>query len=770
MTDQKSVMDGLTATGVIWAFSNTDASNWHPITWLSHMAAVEAFGLNAGGHHLVNLALHLANVVLLFLVLARLTRALWPSAIAAAGFAWHPLQVESVAWISERKGLLCGFFWLLTVWLYARYVERPNRKRYVLTLVGFFLGLASKPMAITFPFALLLLDVWPLKRLRNSGAAAASAGDVDSQPTKGGPPWLDSSIIADAKRLLKEKIPMFALVLTWVFLTYASQSSGGAVVAEDRVSLAARVSNPPIAYVRYLSKFLWPANLGVLYPHPGSWPVHQVLGALSAIAAATWFVFRQRRKRIFLFVGWCWFLGILTPVLQIVPIGSLAIADRYMYLPMIGLWIMIVWSAREATQSSSLARRLTPAVASIAAIAFLATTRAQLHHWRNSESLLTHTLEVEPDNPFIHGNLAVHLKRQGRFAESQTHFHESIRLNPRDAEMHYNLGNLLTEMETPELALKSYQEALRFDPKHSKAHNNLGNALIKLGRTDEGMASYLAALELDPDAVATLNNIGKTLMKQGKLGEALDRYKTATDLHPDHEESFYNLGCAYQAAKRPDLAVQSFQRSLELNSDSPPAWNNLANSLLDLGRTGEALKAYEQALRLRPDYYAALVNLAMTLEDAGDPARAITRYSEAVRLRPNDLNTRALLGGAMTANGSYADAADEFRRALQSQPNFPAALNGLARIHAAAPHENLRNGRAAVELARRACELTGRQRPDFLDTLAAALAESGEFDEAVSTAGQAWELANRGGRTALAAAIERRRESYRSRQVFRLGQ
>jgi len=501
------VQAGLSADGVAWAFTSLEAANWHPLTWLSHMLDCELFGLRPAGHHLVNLGLHAANVVLLFLVLAWLTGGVWRSAAVAALFALHPLNVESVAWVAERKNLLSTFFWILTIAAYGWYARRPGPARYLAVAAGTALALLSKPMAVTLPFVLLLLDFWPLGRM-SRGAFG---------------------------RLLLEKLPLLVLAGLTSAITLEAHVQGGSVVAVEAIPPGARLSNAIVSYAAYLGKLVWPARLGVFYPHrESSLPPARVWVTAAALIAATAAALRAARRAPYLTVGWSWYLVTLLPVIGIVQVGTQAMADRYVYVPAIGLFLAAAWGAAALARRPKATRVL--AAAAVAALLALAVrASAQVRVWHDSLSLFRATIQAVPDSWVAHYNLGNGLTAAGRTAEAEAEFRETVRLRPRFARAHNNLGDVLDALGRHAEAAAAYEEAIRVNPDLAEAHNNLGTARAAMGRLEEAEASLRRAVALQPEFVEAYLNLGIVLRRRGRLGESSEALSRAVTLRPDFD-------------------------------------------------------------------------------------------------------------------------------------------------------------------------------------------------------------------------------------------
>ena len=506
VTQRPEVLRGLTWENVGWAFTNGWGCNWHPITWLSHMLDVQLFGLNAGGHHLTSVLLHGANTLLLFGLLERMTGLVAQSAFVAALFAVHPLHVESVAWVAERKDVLSGFFWMLTLWAYVGYARRPAAARYLAVLVLFVCGLASKPMVVTLPFVLLLLDVWPLGRT------------------------------ALGMRLVWEKLPLFALSVAASVLTIRLQQGCRAVTDFDSLPLALRLQNALVSYVAYVAKMLWPTGLAAFYPYPASFPAWQVVGALGLLVGTSLLAWSLRRRG-YVLVGWLWYVGTLVPVIGIVHAGEQALADRFTYIPLIGLFLVVAWGVPELLARWPRWRPVLPIGAALVTAACIVAARAQVGYWRNEATVWAHALDVTTGNDLAHNNFGMMLMMEGKPDEASAHFTEAVRIRPDNAVAHVNLGWTLATQGRPDAALAQYVEALRIDPEQPDAHFNLGIALGKLGRGDEALLHLETAARLRPDRAQYHRVLGRTLAERGRPADAIVRYQEALRLDPEDERS-----------------------------------------------------------------------------------------------------------------------------------------------------------------------------------------------------------------------------------------
>jgi predicted negative regulator of RcsB-dependent stress response len=506
--ENRHVQNGLTLDSMIWAFTTTHAGFKIPLTWLSLMLDFELYGLRAGGYHLTNLLLHIANVLLLFFILKLMTGALWRSGFVAALFALHPLHVESVAWVTERKDVLSTLFWLLTMWGYLGYVARRGVKRYLLIIVSFTLGLMAKPMLVTLPFVLLLLDYWPLRRFQVGQSADAPEAPVQA-PIKS---WQPMSAVLS---LIWEKIPLFALAAVSSVVTFLAQKSAGAVVHLETWPIKIRIANGLVSYVKYMGKMIWPHPLAVLYPHPGdSLPIWKAAGAGVLLLCISILVVRGARRYPYLVVGWLWYLGTLVPVIGFVQVGVQAMADRFTYIPLIGLYIIIAWGVPEIVPRWPHRKLYLATLSTTLFLILMALTWKQVHNWKNGISLFEHTLEITPNNWLSNNNLGVALYSKGRTDDAIKHYLEALRIKPDYVETHNNLGNALYSKGRTDDAIKHYLEALRLKPDYVEAHNSLGVAFARKGNVDMALKHFQKALQINPNFSYARDNLKKALLFQ----------------------------------------------------------------------------------------------------------------------------------------------------------------------------------------------------------------------------------------------------------------
>jgi protein O-mannosyl-transferase len=487
LLNNPQVRDGFSGGGIVWAFTTGYASNWFPLTWFSHMLDFQLFGMDAGWHHLVNVLIHAVSSVLLFALLKRMTGAKWESAFVAFVFALHPLHVESVAWISERKDVLFAFFWFLTTWLYLDFLEKRTVAKYLLVVAAFCLGLMSKQMIVTLPFALLLLDFWPLKR-------------------------------AGLKTLILEKTPLVALSLAASAIAFLAQRRGGAVQTLEAIPLAARAANALMAYVIYVANFFWPTGLAFFYPYPARWPMGEVAFAAAALAAMSVSVVLAFRKRPYLAVGWFWFLGTLAPVIGIIQVGHQSRADRYTYVPLIGISIMMARAAAEAFEKWPRARQVLAGVAIVSCAWWALVTWLQIPYWKDSAALYTRAIAVTEGNYLAHLNLGVDMAAEGHYPD-QPHARNS-------------LGGVLFTMGRRDEALEQFTQAIRLEPGNAEAHGNFGNALVEVGRIDDAIRELNTALKLNPGMATAYYGLGRVLVMQGRANDAATYFNEALRINP----------------------------------------------------------------------------------------------------------------------------------------------------------------------------------------------------------------------------------------------
>lgn len=631
------VKAGLTWSGVMWAFQTGYASNWHPLTWLSLMLDAQLFGPGAAGPHLTNVILHAASTVLLFLWLRRMTGAQWRSALVAALFAVHPLHVESVAWVSERKDVLSGLFFMLTLLMYARHVEKtpmPKAKVfYGLALLFFALGLMSKPMLVTLPLVLLLLDFWPLKRFEYSTIS----------------------------RLLLEKLPFFALSAASCVATVLAQREA----VRSMVPLADRLGNAAVSCVTYIVQMVLPEHLAVFYPYPSSLPVWPTAGAGAWLFSMTLLAFWSARKVPFFLTGWLWYLGMLVPVIGLVQVGGQSHADRYTYLPQIGLYLILAWGVNGLTVSWRLRREWVGVAAGGMMVVLMVCAWKQTACWRDGGTLWRHALACTSGNYTAHNNLGLVLAAQGRTAEAVRHYQKALEIYPDYAEANINLGRMFLDEGRLEEAGRYFQRAIEIKPGSAEAHNDLGILLAAQGKPAGAVEQYQKAIELNPELAETYNNLAILLASQGRFAEAARQYQKTLELKPDYADAHNNFGILLARQGRFAEAMEHFQKALEIRGNTAEAHDDLGRLLVSLDQVAAAVQQYQKALELKPDYAEAHYNLGSALAQLGNLPLAIGQWEQALRIMPDNAATHDSLGLALADQGRHAEAMEHFRKALE---------------------------------------------------------------------------------------------------------
>ena len=694
------VAGGLSLKGLAWVFSHADCNLYHPLTMLSLMWNYQFHGLDAGGYHSANVLLHTASVILLFLILRQMTGCTWRSAFVAAVFAIHPLRVESVAWVSERKDVLGGFFFMLTLGAYVHFVRKPNSlARYLMVAAAFVMALLSKPTVVTLPFLLLLLDYWPLNRFEQTRSFS---------------------------RLILEKIPLLVLALGASVMTVLAASKEVAAYAD--VSLLSRIGNALVSYAVYLRQMIWPVGLAAFYPRPEKGqPDWEVAVSFLVLALITWGVVIFGRKRRWLVTGWFWYLGMLTPMIGIVQAGAFAHADRMTYLPQIGIYVAVTWLVSEWLVNRAAVAGLMVSVL----VALMVCSWKQTGYWQDSETLWTHALDCTTDNYMAHCNLGFYFLEEGKLDEAVTNFQTSLQIKPDDLE----------------------------------ALNNLGGAFLQTGRLDDAISQYRKVLQIRHDYVPALYNLAVALRQKGHIDEAIPQFQEVVKINPDNADAQYNLASLLFKKGRAEEAEPHYQKVRQIRPSFAEGLFNLGNDLRQKGKVDEAIAQYQDALRVDPDFAPAHVNLGSALlSDRLD--EAIFHFQQAVQINPSNAKAEDNLGNAFVQKGEPGEAILHFQKAIQLDPADPWAVNNLAWLLATCPDPAFRDGSRAVELARQASGLAGEDNPIVLHTLAAALAESGKFSEAVETAQHALSLAGAQSNTNLVGQIELELKLYKSGRPF----
>jgi len=592
--ENQVVKRGLTLKGGIWALTSLEAANWHPITWLSHMADVELFGMNAGGHHFTNLALHTLNAILLLFLMMWMTGARWPSVIVAALFALHPLHVESVIWVSERKDVLSTFFWILATLAYTGYARKPGVYRYLAVLILFLLGIMTKPMLVTLPFVFLLLDFWPLGRVPHGGLRSFQhAGQRFS-----------------IRRLVYEKLPLFIVSAVSCWVTWIAQAGSGAIKTMDLIPFSVRVTNAVISYATYLAKIAWPYPLAFHYPLHTDIPWGKFFFAVLLLITITLFAGLYARRFPYIITGWLWYLGTLVPVIGIVQVGTQAMADRYTYIPLTGVFFIIAWGWLDLTVKRRILLKWLSVVLVIGWISGLSVvTRHQIHYWKDSISLLGHTLGVTTGNYGAHSNLGLALSAAGRQDEAIEHFHRALEINPRFVQAINNLGQAYEKKGRRAAAVEQYLEAIRIDPRFADARYNLGNIFAQQGLTKKAVEHYRLALQSRPADPEILNNLGTALAAKGESAEAVRLYRKALEISPDAIKIKSNLGATLFRQGQLEAARNIFKEIVASYPGHADAYYSIGYIYEKQGHLAKASLYYEKTLRIDPGHQKARLNL-----------------------------------------------------------------------------------------------------------------------------------------------------------------
>lgn len=678
VTENPMVQAGLTWRGLWWAFG-FHAGNWHPLAWLSHMLDCTLFGAWAGGHHLSSAFIHALTCVGLFLTLNRMTGALWKSAVVAAIFAWHPLRVESVAWVAERKDVLCGFFWVMTMWAHSRYSAAPSTRGRFAVLAFYALALMSKPMAVTLPLVLLLLDYWPLNRVPTA----------KSQLSR----WYE---------LVREKLPLFAMAALTAGLTLAAQEN--AMVSKAGLGSGERLIHALAAYGHYLEGLFWPGPMAVFYPYEKDLPTITLLFSVVMILVISALALLWRKQRPYLIVGWLWFLGTLVPVIGLVQVGDQAWADRYTYLPHVGLAMATVWLVAIWLRA--------PVFQRILGLAFCASmwllAAKQISHWQNTRSVFEQANRVTVNNYLAETVLGSVLAQEGKWDAAMQRYQRALAIKPGYPQAHFYLGNALEQQGRLDEAIENYRLALWFRPMEAQIRIFLGMALAKNQRPEEAIIEYQTALKLDPQAAAAENNLARIYHSLGQLAEAEQHYGRALAINPALALAHNNLGVLQLQRGQVDAGVTHLRAALKINPTNSETMFNLACGLGQQAQWPEALGLFQQLAPVKAADARFNYEFGKVLDGAGRTKEAMSRLAQSVLL----------------------------------QPDYAEALDRLAWVLATDRDPGFRNGVEASKMANRACELSQHQNPAFLITLAATLAEQGNFAGAIQTLQSAARLAN----------------------------
>ncbi|MDP3096888.1 MAG: tetratricopeptide repeat protein [Syntrophales bacterium] len=547
----KNIQTGFDRSSVSWAFTTLFASNWQPMTWLSLMLDYKMYGTGAGGYHVTNVLIHLVNTLLLFFIFARMTGGLWKSGFVAALFAVHPLHVESVAWVMARKDVLSAMFWLLTMAAYAYYADNPSFRRYVWVFIAFGLGLMSKPMLVTLPFVLLLLDFWPLRRFQGGAFIAG-------------------------RRLILEKIPLIALSAVISVITIHGQGNSGALMSLGDIDFPARIANAVVSYGGYVAKMLWPLNLACFYPYQNSFSISVVLLSGAFLSAACFFSLRHIRTAPYLAVGWLWYLITLLPVCGIIQVGEQAMADRYTYIPLIGLFIVIAWGIPDLLKGNPYYRYIIPVAAGATLLLLVILTFNQTGTWKDSRVLFEHAIAVTEGNHLAHNNLGTYLMGHKRFGEAASHFEKAVQIKPGKVKYLNNLGSAFFRQNKYDEAMTYYLRAIATNPRFDGSYSNAADVCLSSGKENEALEYYRKALHLRPGNASAENNVAVILMRRGKLNEAIIFLRAAIRHKPDFAEAHNNLAVVLNQKNQISEAIDELNEALRINPRYTEAINNLS--------------------------------------------------------------------------------------------------------------------------------------------------------------------------------------------------
>jgi tetratricopeptide (TPR) repeat protein len=650
--DNPHVKTGLTPGNVAWAFTKSHSANWHPITWISHMIDCELFGLNAGGHHLINLYIHLANTLLLFFLLKRMTAAMWRSAFVAALFALHPLHVESVAWISELKDVLSTFFLFLAIWAYSGYARRPRPASYLRVVFWFIMGLMTKPMLVTLPFLLLVLDFWPLNRF--PGPASFPAGPRTAAIKTW---WIAF------RPLLIEKLPLIALSIASCVVTMIAQKK-----AMSQISLLVRMTNAAISYVQYVVSTIAPFHLSVFYPYPQKIPIQSGILAATMLALISVAVFWRIRKFPWLFAGWLWYLGTLVPAIGIIQVGGQARADRYTYLPLIGLCIMMTWGADYLLKKTRSSKIVSFALAFCCIASCAVCARKQLYSWQNSPTLFQNALSVTKNNFVAHNSLGAALFNKGNAGGATRHFQESMRIMPNNLAA-YNLGMVSDKNNELKKAIVYFNESIRLDSTFPRAYLGLGQTYKLSGNDSLALMQYKKAILLDPDSWEAYHSLGIVAFTNNSLDKAISYFLRELEIYPQSWDAYNYLGLAW--SKKGDFQRSFYYLSKGIHVCRDSSWEpyfNLGMILLKKGKLNSAKGLFSRAAGLSPKQTLPYVNRAAIHVIQGNLDSAIADYSGALSLEPAMAFAHYHLGLVFEQKGLRDSSEAHFKRAHAIDP------------------------------------------------------------------------------------------------------
>ncbi len=663
VADNAIVRSGLSARTVEWSFTTNAQSNWHPLTWLSLAFDCTIFGPEAADLHAVNLLIHILNAILLFLVFERMTGSMWQSGFVAFVFALHPLHVESVAWISERKDVLSTLFWILSMGAYAEYAFSSKKRWYLITILLIGLGLLAKPMLVTLPFVLILLDYWPLKRLRLSDGSVGD-GRGDRQ--------------LSVLQSFREKIPVFILAVAAGIITYLVQMRAGSVAPSELLPLVTRVENAIISYLRYISKTFVPVRLSIFYPHSGSPdPVWEVGGALILILGLTLIFWRLRAGHPYLIIGWLWYIGTLIPVVGFVQVGLQSMADRYMYVPMTGVMMMVAWGVPASLRRVDSGGRIVAVVASVWLIALGAGAYVQAGYWKDSITLFRHALDVTEGNHIALNNLGAALADSGKYDEALPYLEAAERILPNQSMIHFNIARSLAALGRRDEALSHYRLALGVNPWDPKLHARMADLLAEEGKSSDAAAEYRDALRLDSENAFYHAKLAGIYVDLGNLDDARRQGDTAMMLQPKNPDAHRVLGLIDLKSGKTDDAMTEFSEAVASDSADAASYNLMGLVYEQRGEWDRALSVYRLAVMHSPGDWRSHFNLGTLLGQRNDFVQSEVHLRRAAELNPGSADIHANLGKLYMVKGMNAEATQELREALRLDSGQVHALYNL---------------------------------------------------------------------------------------------
>jgi protein O-mannosyl-transferase len=680
ITENVNLKSGLTAKSIKNVFSKLEFGAWLPITSLSYLLDYQLYGLNPRGYLLTNLFFHIVNSLLLFIIFLRMTGAIWQSAFVAVMFALHPLNVESVAWVAERKNVLSTFFWLLTIWTYIRYAEKSTISRYSLVFLFFALGLMSKPMLVTLPFVLLLFDYWPLGRFK-LGQREREFKIVQKDK------YVDCE--KNASKLVLEKLPLLILSALFSITNLIHlEKNDGVPAAQDPVPILTILTNVMISYFEYLWKMLWPKGLAILYAHPEN-TLAVWKGVLCGIAllVITTISIKLIRKAPYFVIGWFWYLGTLIPVIGFITIGPHLIADRYTYLPLIGIFVIIAWGVPDLLKKWHYKKNVLKVSAGILILTLMLITWIQVSHWKSSITVFTHAVKVTdkkyPNFAIAHNNLGSALfnnhSTPKNVEEAISHYKKAIKLKPDYPEAHSNLGAVAFYQNRFDEAISHYKKAIKLNPDYAEAYNSLGLVFLSVGEMVEAVSHYKKAIKLNPDYAEAHSNLGDMMFAEGKNKIAISLYRTAIKLKPDFYEAHNNLGNALFTLEKTKEAIFHYRASIKLMPHAQ-AYSNLADALFAQGKRDEGISHYKTAIKLMPTNIPAHNNLGNALVTQGKYEAAIPYFEAAIKLNPNFFLGHNNLGKALSFLGKKDEAITHYKAAIKLKPAYTEAHNNLKKV------------------------------------------------------------------------------------------